>query len=178
MPTRPRSQVTRRWDVSEVRVGDLAPDATLVGWDRQPVSLRSLTGQPLVLAFFPAAFTQTCTREMCTFRDALAQFNQLRAKVVGISVDLPFALKAFAEQLSLNFPLLSDYGREAVRAFGVEDPRPFGGVFPGLARRAVFVLDPEGRVVYRWVSEDPKVEPPYEEVQAAAAGLRQPGAAR
>lgn len=157
----------------EVQVGELAPDATLVGWDRRPVSLRSLMGQPLVLAFFPAAFTQTCTREMCAFRDALGEFNRLQAKVVGISVDLPFALKAFADQLGLNFPLLSDYGREAVGAFGVEDPRPFAGVFPGLARRAVFVLDPEGRVVYRWVSEDPKVEPPYDEIHAAVAHLRE-----
>jgi peroxiredoxin len=164
--------------LGELRVGDRVPDVVLVGADRQPVSLRTLVGRPLVLAFFPAAFTPTCTREMCTFRDSLEAFDQLGAQVVGISVDLPFSLKAFADHLGLQFPLLSDYGRQAVRAFGVEDPKPFAGVFPGLARRAVFVLDPEGRVVYRWVSEDPKVEPPYEEVHAAVAGLRRPGAAR
>ncbi len=162
--------------MSEVRVGDQAPDVTLVGWDRQPVSLRSLLGQPLVLAFFPAAFTQTCTREMCTFRDNLAWYAQLKAQVVGVSVDLPFALKAFAEQLGLNFPLLSDYGRQAVRAFGVEDPRPFAGLFPGLARRAVFVLAPDGTVAYRWVSDDPKVEPPYGEVERAVAAVAEAAA--
>ncbi len=155
--------------MGELQVGDRVPEVVLVGPDRQAVRLTSLLGQPLVLAFFPAAFTPTCTREMCTFRDGLRHFQGLGARVVGISVDLPFSLKAFADQLGLNFPLLSDYGRQAVRAFGVEDPRPFAGLFPGLARRAVFVVDPEGRVVYRWVSEDPKVEPPYPEVQQAVA---------
>lgn len=153
-------------------MGDRIPEAVLVGPDRQPVPITSLLGQPLVLAFFPAAFTPTCTREMCTFRDDLPRFENLGARVVGISLDLPFSLKAFADQLRLSFPLLSDYGRQAVRAFGVEDTRPFAGLFPGLARRAVFVVDAEGRVVYRWVSEDPKVEPPYAEVQAAVAATR------
>lgn len=157
----------------EVQVGDQMPEATLVGPDRQPVRLSAFLGQPLVLAFFPAAFTPTCTREMCALRDGLERFNQLRARVVGISVDLPFSLKAFSDQLGLNFPLLSDYGREAVRRFGVEDPRPFAGLFPGLSRRAVFVVDPQGTVVYRWVSEDPKVEPPYEEVERAVASAAQ-----
>lgn len=155
--------------MGELQVGDRVPEVVLVGPDRQAVRLTSLLGQPLVLAFFPAAFTPTCTRQMCTFRDDLPRFQDLGARVVGISVDLPFSLKAFADQLGLNFPLLSDYGRQAVRAFGVEDPRPFAGLFPGLARRAVFVVDAEGLVVYRWVSEDPKVEPPYPEVQQAVA---------
>jgi len=155
----------------EIQVGDRVPEVILIGPDRQPVRLSSLLGQPLVLAFFPAAFTPTCTREMCAFRDGLERFNQLKARVVGISVDLPASLKAFAEHLGLNFPLLSDYGRQAVRAFGVEDPKPFAGLFPGLARRAVFVVDPQGIVVYRWVSEDPKVEPPYPEVEQAAASV-------
>jgi len=155
----------------ELQVGDRVPEVLFVGPDRQPIRLYSLLGQPLVLAFFPAAFTPTCTREMCTFRDALEHYNRLKAKVVGISVDLPFSLNAFADQLALNFPLLSDYGRQAVRAFGVEDPRPFAGVFPGLSRRAVFVVDPSGTVVYRWVSDDPKVEPPYEEVEKAVEAL-------
>lgn len=160
--------------MGELQVGDRIPEVILVGPDRQPVLITSLLGQPLVLAFFPAAFTPTCTREMCTFRDDLPRFEDLGARVVGISVDLPFSLKAFADQLGLNFPLLSDYGRQAVRAFGVEDPRPFAGLFPGLARRAVFVVDAQGRVIYRWVSEDPKVEPPYSEVQAAVTAARTP----
>ncbi|MDR7416056.1 MAG: peroxiredoxin [Armatimonadota bacterium] len=157
--------------MAEVRVGDRAPDVTLVSWDRQAVRLSSLRGQPLVLAFFPAAFTPVCTREMCTFRDQLSTFEALGARVVGISVDGPFALKAFAEQQGLTFPLLSDFNREAVRAFGIEDDGLLGGLLRGASKRAVFVLDPDGVVVYRWVSEDPRVEPDYEAVRRAVEQL-------
>ncbi len=155
----------------EIRVGDRVPDVMLVNWDRQGVRLHALLGQPLVLAFFPAAFTRVCTQEMCTFRDQLHAFRALGAQVVGISVDSPFSLKAFAEQQGLNFPLLSDFNREAVRAFGIEDNDFLGGLLRGVAKRAVFVLDPQGVVVYRWVSEEPGVEPDCEAVEEAVARL-------
>lgn len=155
----------------EVREGALAPDVALVDYERQPVRLSALLGQPLVLAFFPAAFSSTCTREMCAFRDDLQAFVGLGARVVGISVDLPWSLRAFAEHLSLTFPLLSDYNREAVRAFGLEDPTFARGLLPGVARRAVVVLDGDGTVAYRWVAEVPGTEPPYDEVREAVRGL-------
>jgi peroxiredoxin len=101
--------------MAEVRVGDRVPDVTLVNRDRQPAPLSDLRGRPVVLAFFPGAFTGVCTREMCTFRDGLSGFTDLGAQVVGISVDTPFAQKAFAEQHGLPFTLLSDFNREAVR---------------------------------------------------------------
>ncbi len=154
--------------MAEVRVGDRAPDATLVNADRQAVRLSELLGQPLVLAFFPAAFSNTCTKEMCAFRDGSAGFDQIGARVVGISVDMPYAQKAWAEQHHLDFPLLSDHNREAVRAFGIEDPNFAKGVLPGVARRSVFVLDRDGRVTYRWIAEAPGIEPNYTEVEAAA----------
>lgn len=154
--------------MAEVRVGDRAPDVTLVNPDRQAVRLSELHGQPLVLAFFPAAFSNTCTKEMCTFRDTMQGFDQSGARVVGISVDMPYAQKAWAEQHQLPFPLLSDYNREAVRAFGVEDPNFAKGVLPGVAKRSVFVLNKDGKVTYRWVSDVPAVEPNYAEVEEAA----------
>src|SRR5260370_409717 len=91
-------------------------DARLITTDRKEVHLRDLLGKPLVLAFFPAAFTSVCTTELCTFRDSMARFNALDAQVYGISIDLPFSLKAFAEQNGLNFPLLSDMDREAAES--------------------------------------------------------------
>lgn len=157
--------------MAEVHVGDQAPDVTLVTLDRQFIRLSQLFGRPLVLAFFPGAFTTVCTREMCTLRDGLHAFTQTGAEVVGISVDSPFAQKAFAEQHGLPFPLLSDFHRQAVRAFGVEDPNFAGGVLSGVAKRSVFVLDGEGRVVYRWISDNPAVEPDYAEVQAAVRAV-------
>jgi peroxiredoxin len=154
-------------NMAEVRVDDHAPDITLVNLDRQPVRLPTLFGQPLVLAFFPGAFTGMCTREACTFRDGLNAFEEAGGRIIGISVDSPFAQKAWAEQHGLTFTLLSDFNRQAVKAFGVEDPNFTKGLLPGVAKRSVFVLDRDGKITYRWVSDDPTVEPNYDEVQQA-----------
>ncbi len=150
-----------------VQVGQLAPDATLVSAERKALKLVELRGKPTVLAFFPGAFTSVCTKEMCTFRDGMAKFNDLKAQVIGISVDSPFAQKAFGDHNGLNFTLLSDFNREAVRAFEVEDRNFVNGLLPGVAKRSVFVLDKGGRVAYKWVSDNPGVEPNYAEVEAA-----------
>lgn len=157
--------------MADVHVGDKAPDVILVNPDRQPVNLSTLYGEPLVLAFFPAVFSATCTREMSAFRDNLKEFEQVGARVVGISVDMPYAQKAFAEAHQLQFPLLSDYNRRAISALGIEDPSFAKGQLPGVARRSVFVLDGDGTVAYRWVADKPGVEPNYEEVRAAVARL-------
>src|SRR6187549_1340917 len=98
-----------------LQTGDQAPDFTLPNHKREKVSLASLRGKTVVLAFFPAAFTGVCEKEMCTFRDSIAALNGLNAEVLGVSVDAPFSNAAFAEKNKLNFPLLSDYAREAVR---------------------------------------------------------------
>lgn len=151
-----------------VEIGRSAPDVTVVNQDRKAVSLSELRGKPTVLVFFPGAFTSVCTKELCNFRDSLARFNSLHAQVIGISVDSPYAQKAFAEANKLNFTLLSDFNRRAVKAFGIEDPNFGGGNLPGVAKRSVFVLDRDGVVRYTWVSDNPAVEPNYEEVAAAA----------
>ncbi|MGH2405399.1 MAG: peroxiredoxin [bacterium] len=154
-----------------VEVGQRAPDATLVNYDRKAVKLGELRGKPAVLAFFPGAFTGTCTKEMCAFRDNLAKFGALNAQVVGISVDQPYSQKAFADQNALTFPLWSDFNREAVRAFGVQDPNWGGGLMPGVAMRSVFVLDRDGIVRYKWVAPTQATEPDYAAVEAAVKAL-------
>jgi len=127
--------------------------------------LNDFLGRKTVLAFFPGAFTSVCTKEMCTFRDSMAALNSLNAQVVGISVNDPFTNKAFAEANKLQFPILSDYTRETVRKFNV-----FHEDFAGLrgytaAKRSIFILDDEGIVRYKWVSEDPAKQPDYDEVK-------------
>ena len=149
-----------------VDVGQRIPDVALVSSERKPVKLSELR-RPVVLAFFPGAFTGVCTKEMCTFRDSLEKFKGMKAEVVGISVDSPFAQKAFSDQHGLNFTLLSDFNRQAVRAFGIEDPNFAGGLLPGVAKRSVFVVDKDGKVACRWVSDNPGVEPNYDEVANA-----------
>ncbi len=144
-------------------------NATVITTDREKISVGDLLGKPLVLAFFPAAFTSVCTAEMCTFRDSMARFNSAHAQVYGISIDTPFTLKVFAEQNQLTFPLLSDANREATHAFDVawDD---LSGV-RDTSNRAVFVVDGDGTVAYRWVAEKPGNVPPYDEVFAAIDGL-------
>jgi peroxiredoxin len=86
-------------------------------------------------------------------------------------VDSPFAQKAFGEANGLNFPMYSDFSRHAVRAFEIEDPNFAGGLLPGVAKRSVFVVDPDGVVRWRWVSDNPGVEPDYAAVAEAVKNL-------
>jgi peroxiredoxin len=155
-----------------LKVGEKAPDFTLVDTALKPRSLKEFLGKTTVLAFYPAAFTGVCTKEMCAFRDNLSQLSSIGAQVVGISADTPFSNKAFAEQNSLTFPILSDYNREAIKAFGIAFPDLAGLKGLTVAKRSVFVLDKQGVVKYAWVSEDPKKEPDYAEVTKAARSLK------
>jgi len=150
-----------------VQVGQQAPDATLVNTDRKPVRISELRGKATVLAFFPAAFTGTCTKEMCRFRDDQSRLDSLNAQVIGISADTPFVLAEWAKQLTLKQMMLSDFNHEAMKAYDVYDGAFLGGLLHGIARRSVFVLDKNGKVVYTWVADKPGTEPPYEEVEAA-----------
>jgi peroxiredoxin len=151
-----------------VDVGSKAPDFTLTNQDRQPVTLSAQRGHPIVLAFFPAAFSSVCTKELCTFRDSLAKLNEVNAQVYGISVDTFFALKAFHDQQHLTFPLLSDFNKQVIKDYGVFNADMVG--LKGIAKRAVFVLDKDGVVRYREVLEDARNEPDYAKVYAAVAG--------
>lgn len=152
-----------------VDVGTQAPDFTLINQDRQPVTLSGQRGKPVVLAFFPAAFSSVCTKELCTFRDSLSRLDQSNAQVFGISVDTFFTLKAFHDQQKLTFPLLSDFNKQVIRDYGVFNEDMIG--LKGIAKRAVFVIDREGIVRHREVLEDARNEPDYEKALAAAAAL-------
>src|ERR1043166_2641075 len=153
--------------------GSTAPDFTLPNQDREPVTLSQQRGRPVVLAFFPAAFSSVCQKELCTFRDALgvggdlSKLNGVNAQVYGISVDTFFALKAFADQQHLTFPLLSDFNKQVIRDYGAFNDDMIG--LKGIAKRAVFVLDKNGVVRYREVLDDARNEPNYDKVYQAVA---------
>jgi peroxiredoxin len=137
-----------------------APDFTLMNQDREAVTLSAQRGHPVVLAFFPAAFSSVCTTELCTFRDRLSDLNRLNALVYGISIDTFFALKAFQTAQGLTFPLLSDFNKEVIRQYGVFNEDMIG--LKGIAKRAVFVIDKDGIVQYAEVLDDARNEPNYE----------------
>jgi peroxiredoxin len=153
-----------------VEVGQKAPDFTLFDSAKQPTKLSDSKGN-VVLAFYPGAFTGVCTTEMCTFRDRFDSFNSMNAQVLGISVDGIFAQKAFSDANNLNFPLLSDYQREVGAAYGVSLPNFAGMEGYTASERAVFVIDKEGVVKFKWVGENPGVEPDYDEVQRQVDAL-------
>jgi peroxiredoxin len=151
-------------------VGSKAPDFTLVNQDREPVKLSDQIGSGnIVLAFFPGAFSGTCTKEMCTLRDSMGELTGLRARVFGISTDTFFALKAWADQQTLGFPLLSDYNKDAIRAYDVVNPDMIG--LKNIAKRAVIVVDKGGIVRYREVLDDARNEPDYGKLKQALTEL-------
>ena len=130
-----------------VDVGSQAPDFTLKNQDRQPVTLSEQRGAPVVLVFFPAAFSSVCQKELCTFRDSMAKL----------------------EQAKLTFPLLSDFNKQVILDYGVFNEDMIG--LKGIAKRAVFVLDENGVVRHREVLEDARNEPDYDRVLASLAAM-------
>jgi peroxiredoxin len=155
-----------------IKVGDKAPSFTLPDTELKHRSLEEFFGQKTVLAFFVGAFTATCTKEACAFRDSMARLINLNSQVVGISVNDPFSNKAFAEKNRLPFPVLSDYRREITQKYGLESTDFAGLSGYTVAKRSIFILDSGGIVRYMWVSDDPNVEPNYEEIQKALEQIK------
>lgn len=149
-----------------VSEGDAAPNisATVGTSDHEPFELSELLGDgPVVLAFFPGAFTPPCTNEMIALQERIGEFEDAGATVVGISADSPFSQGAFREEHGIAFTLVSDMSSEAIREYDLEmDIGELG--LHGIANRAVFVLDDDGQVTYAWEAEDPTNEPDYEEL--------------
>ena len=147
-----------------LRSGDRVPSFGLPDRPGHEVTVEP-GGRPIVLLFFPLAFSSVCTREMCTVRDDWTRWIEVGAAVYAISVDSPFVTAKFQAEHDLPFPVLSDFNREIAARFGVLYEEFYG--LRGVAKRAAFVIDSEGRIVYDWVSDDDDREPDYEAVKAA-----------
>ena len=153
-----------------VEVGSKAPEFTLVDQDRESVTLSAeLKKGNVVLAFFPGAFSGTCTKEMCNFRETMSHFKSANAHVLGVSTDTFFALKAWRDQQHFDFQLLSDYNKDVITAYGVVNPDMIG--LKNIAKRAVFVIDTSGIVRYREVLDDARNEPDYGKLSEALTRL-------
>ena len=156
-----------------VDIGDEAPDFTapLANGDVETFTLSDrLDEAPIVLAFFPAAFSGTCTSEMETFEDRIAEFEDLDGAVYGVSVDLPWTLQEFRDDEALSFGLISDTNRQVVDAYDLRTDFTSMGL-ENLAQRAVLVVDDDGVVRYAWAAENAGIEPDYDEVLDAVADL-------
>lgn len=145
--------------------GTRAPDFELPqGAPDEMVRLSDFRGEKVVLLFFPLAFTSVCTQEMCSVSDDLDSYEDLDARVFGISVNSPFTQNAWKEEEDIQLPLLSDFNREAVVAYDVKRDDLLG--LNDVANRSAFVIDEEGTIQYSWESEDPSVLPDFEEIKA------------
>lgn len=156
--------------MTTLSIGSKAPDFTLVSSDKQNITLSEHIGKPVLLLFFPLAFTSTCTAELCSVRDNIATYNQANATVLGISVDSPFTLAKFKEEQKLNFNLLSDFNKEVSGAYGALYENFVLGL-KGVSKRSAFVIDAEGTIKYAEVLESAGDLPNFEAIQEVIAAL-------
>ncbi|MFW9917727.1 MAG: redoxin domain-containing protein [Candidatus Thorarchaeota archaeon] len=157
--------------MSSLKVGDQAPDFNLLYSKGMSIKLsEELKKGPVVLVFYPADFSSVCQEELCTFRDALSEFNDLGANIFGISVDGIFSHAAFAKANNIQFPLLSDWEKTTIQAYDIVFPDLAG--MKDVAKRSVFIIDQEGKIQYTWVSEHPGKLPPFDEIRKAVERLR------
>ena len=147
-----------------LEVGQEAPEFNLHDSARNIVTLGEHKGKKIVLAFFPAAFTGVCKTEMCTFQDSLSALNDANAIVLGIDVDAPFSNQAFIDKNNLTFPILSDYTRTTVDAYGVALENFAGMDGYTAAQRSIFIADENGNLMWKWIADNPGQEPDYDKI--------------
>ena len=153
-----------------IQPGQQAPDFTLRDTLKNKVTLSEQHGKNVVLLFFPLAFTSTCTKELCSVRDNIAFYNNTNAEVLGISVDSLFSLGKFKEEQNLNFTLLSDFNKEASRAYETIYEDWFNDM-KGVSKRSAFIIDKEGIVRYAEVLENASDVPDFNAIQACLEQL-------
>ena len=148
-----------------LEIGDIAPNFELPDTELKMRTLDEFKGKKIVLSFFVAASSPVCENELCTFRDSWDEISNLNSQVIAISNDGPFANKAFAEKHNLKFPLLGDYNSKTIRDYGVLMKDLLHIKDYNAAKRSVFVIMEDGKIGYKWVSEDPLKEPNYAEIK-------------
>ncbi len=154
----------------KIEIGQAAPDFSLFDSEKNKITLSENKGQPVLLLFFPLAFTSVCTKELCSVRDNIAWYNTINAKVFGISVDALQTLAKFKEDQQLNFTLLSDFNKDVSRAYD-SIYEMFGYNMKGVSKRSAFVIDKEGVVQYAEVLENAGEVPDFKQIQQVLSGL-------
>jgi len=154
----------------KIKPGQQAPSFSLYDSDKNKITLSDLKGHNVLLLFFPAAFTGTCTKELCSVRDNISVYNNANAKVFGISVDMVYSLSKYKEEQQLNFSLLSDFNKEVSAAYGCLYDT-FSYEMKGVSKRAAFIIDKIGIVRYAEVLEKATDLPNFEAIQKTLQSL-------
>ena len=153
-----------------IQVGQVAPDFTLPDTEKNMHQLSSYKGKNVLLLFYPFAFTGVCTKELCNTRDDIAFYQGMNAQVFGISVDSPFANARFREEQKINFPLLSDFNKEASTAYECIY-ESFAVGLKGVSKRSAFIIDKDGIVQYAEVLENAGELPNFEAIKKCLESL-------
>jgi len=154
----------------KIKPGQQAPDFSMYDSEKNKITLSDLKGHNVLLLFFPAAFTGTCTKELCSVRDNISLYNDSDAKVFGISVDMLYSLSKYREEQKLNFSLLSDFNKEVSAAYGCLY-ETFSYEMKGVSKRAAFIIDKKGIVRYAEVLENATDLPNFEAIQQTLQSL-------
>ena len=154
----------------KIKPGQQAPSFSLYDSDKKKITLSDLKEYHVLLLFFPAAFTGTCTKELCSVRDNISVYNNASAKVFGISVDMVYSLSKYKEEQQLNFSLLSDFNKEVSAAYGCLYDT-FSYEMKGVSKRAAFIIDKIGIVRYAEVLEKVTDLPNFEAIQKTLQSL-------
>ena len=147
----------------KIEAGQPAPDFTLFDSTKTRINLSDHRGQNVLLLFFPLAFTSTCTAELCSVRDNISFYNNVNAKVFGISVDSLHTLAKYKAEQNLNFTLLSDFNKEVSTAYD-SIYEIFSYNMKGVSKRSAFVIDTDGIVHYAEVLENAGEQPNFKNI--------------
>ena len=153
-----------------IKIGEHAPEFSLYDTEKKKVTLSELRGSNVLLLFFPLAFTSTCTKELCEVRDNIAWYENVNAKVLGISVDSLYSLGKYKQEQNLSYPLLSDFNKEVSTAYGsLYESFSYG--MKGVSKRSAFVVDKNGILRYAEVLENAGEIPDFHAIQHTLKSL-------
>jgi glutaredoxin-dependent peroxiredoxin len=154
-----------------IEIGQPAPGFTLYDSTKNKITLSDMKGQNVLILFFPLAFTSTCTAELCSIRDNISFYNNVNAKVFGISVDSLYTLAKYKADQNLNFTLLSDFNKDVSSLYG-SLYEMFGYNMKGVSKRSAFVIDKDGIIRYAEVLENAGEQPNFKNLTLILERLR------
>lgn len=153
-----------------LKIGEEAPLFTLYNTAKEAINLQDLRGKNVLIHFFPAAFTGTCTAQLCNARDNMEVYTKLNCVVLGISVDMPFSLGEFKKQQGFSFDLLSDFNKSTIQKYDMVHEN-FVMDLHNVSKRGAFVIDKNGIIQYAEVCPTLGDQPDYAAIKSALEKL-------
>lgn len=153
-----------------LQTGEMAPLFSLYNSEKELVSLEDYRGKNVLILFFPLAFTNVCTAELCSIRDGLSEYEALNTEILAISVDSPQTLNQYKKSQLYNFLLLSDFNKEVSTAYG-SIYELFSLGMKGVSKRSAFIIDQDGVIQYAEVLENAGEVPNFAAIKEILSNL-------